>query len=233
VDREALTDTLASGNTLSTQEATWALLAANALIGSDAASGITLNGEPASGTLVRVLDADYHDPVAVANAGRKTTLTVTSFGVPVTPEPAGGNGYAITRSYYTLDGQPASLDGVKQGDRLVAVLEVTPFGRGEARLMVTDPLPAGMEIDNPNLITGGSVATLDFLDLATDVAHSEFRQDRFLTAIDRMDNAPFRLAYILRAVSPGTFHQPAASVTDMYRPDYTAHTDAGTVTIAK
>ena len=116
---------------------------------------------------------------------------------------------------------------------MVAVLEVTPFGRGEARLMVNDPLPAGFEIDNPDLISGGSVSKLDFLDLATDVAHSEFRQDRFLTAIDRTDNASFRLAYILRAVSPGKYHQPAATVEDMYRPDLNAHTDAGSVTVTK
>ena len=233
VDREDLTNRIATSGVLSTQEATWALLAANALIDREAGRNITLNGAPASGPLVMVLDANYRDPVLVQNNGEKTTLTVTSFGVPVVPEPAGGNGYAITRSYYTLDGQPASLDGLHTGDRLVAVLEVTPFGRGEARLMVNDPLPAGLEIDNPNLISGGSVAALDFLDLAQDVAHSEFRQNRFLTAIDRTDNAVFRLAYIVRAVSPGTFHQPAASVEDMYRPDFTAHSEAGTVTISE
>ena len=233
IDTEALTDRIATSGTLSTQEMTWALLAANALIDRPGTANITLNGDPAKGPLVKVLDANYRDPVVVHNDGDKTTLTVTTYGVPQTPEPAGGNGYALTRSYYTLDGQPASLDGLKVGDRMVAVLEVTPFGRGEARLMVTDPLPAGFEIDNPNLITGGSVANLDFLDLATEVAHSEFRQDRFLTAIDRNDNSSFRLAYIVRAVSPGTFHQPAASVDDMYRPDFTAHTDAGTITITK
>lgn len=233
VDREALTNRIATQGALSTQEATWSLLAANALIGQPDASGITLNGEPAKGPLVKVLDASYHDPVVVKNDGADTTLTVTTFGVPTDPVTAGGNGYAITRSYYTLDGQPAALDGAKVGDRMVAVLEVTPYGRGEARLMVNDALPAGFEIDNPNLITGGSVSNLDFLDLATDVAHSEFRQDRFLTAIDRTDNSSFRLAYILRAVSPGTYHQPAASVEDMYRPDLNAHTDAGTVTVTK
>jgi uncharacterized protein YfaS (alpha-2-macroglobulin family) len=234
VDREDLADRIATTSlALSTQEATWALMAANALIDRDGGKNITLNGEPADGPLVRVLDATMTDPVLVKNDGKKTTVTVTTFGVPQVPEAAGGNGYAITRSYYTLEGEPASLEGLRTGDRLVAVLEVTPFGRGEARLMVTDPLPAGLEIDNPNLISGGAVSALSFLDLATEVAHSEFRQDRFLTAIDRMDNSPFRLAYIVRAVSPGTFHQPAASVEDMYRPDFTAHTDAGTVTIGE
>ncbi|MEI6097718.1 MAG: alpha-2-macroglobulin family protein [Alphaproteobacteria bacterium] len=232
VDREALANQLTSSATLSTQEATWTLLAANALIDRAGGKDITLNGEPASGPLVKALDASYGDPVIVRNDGSETTLTVTTFGVPLVPEAAGGNGYAISRSFYTMDGEPSSLDGLRAGDRRVAVLEITPFGKGEARLMVTDPLPAGLEIDNPNLITGGSVTALDFLDLATEVAHSEFRQDRFLTAIDRRDNLVFRLAYVVRAVSPGTFHQAAASVTDMYRPDFIAHTDAGTVTIA-
>ena len=169
--------------------------------------------------------------MAVQNTGPDTVLTLTTFGVPEVPEPAGGNGYSIARTYYTMDGEPVDLSKVKVGDRMVAVLEVVPFAEGEARLVVTDPLPAGFEIDNPNLITGGSVANLDFLDLATEVAHSEFRQDRFLTAIDRFSKDPFRLAYVVRAVSPGTFHHPAASVEDMYRPDFRARSDTGRVVI--
>ena len=132
-----------------------------------------------------------------------------------------------------MDGTPAKIDSVKAGTRLVTVLEVTPTGNGEARLMVNDPLPAGFEIDNPNLMASGAVGGFDWLDsvAATDVAHSEFRQDRFLTAIDRTDNETFKLAYVVRAISPGTFHHPAASVEDMYRPDIRAHGDTGTVTI--
>lgn len=234
IDREALTTRIAaaSGN-LSTQEATWALLAANALIDGPGMDGITIDGAAATGPLVRVLGAATA-PIVVTNGSKAaTTLTLTTYGVPADAEPAGGNGYSITRSYYALDGKPATLDGLKVGARLVTVLEVTPFGRGEARLMVNDPLPAGFEIDNPNLISGGSMANLDFLGLETEVQHSEFRQDRFLTAIDRYDNATFRLAYIVRAVSPGTFHQPAASVEDMYRPDLRARTDAGKITISE
>ena len=234
IDREALSNRIAgAGNVLSTQEATWVLLAANALIDSRAVDGITIDGAAPTGPLVRVLDASAA-PMVVANGSAKaTTLTVTAYGVPSEPEPAGGNGYAITRSYYTLAGEAASLTGLTVGARLVTVLEITPFGRGEARLMVNDPLPAGFEIDNPNLITGGALANLDWLNLESEVAHSEFRQDRFLTAIDRYGNAPFRLAYIVRAVSPGTFHHPAASVEDMYRPDLRARSDVGRITIAE
>nr|WP_322324141.1 alpha-2-macroglobulin family protein [Cypionkella sp.] len=233
VDQEALTSRLATTSALSTQEATWALLAANALIDRKGADGILIDGAPASGPLVKVLDAANTAPVTVKNTSDSdTTLTVTTYGVPSEPEPAGGSGYAIVRNYYTMDGEATTLDGLKVGTRLITVLEVTPFGRGEARLMVSDPLPAGFEIDNPNLMSSGTDA-LSELGLETEVAHSEFRQDRFLTAIDRYSNETFRLAYVVRAISPGTFHQPAASVEDMYRPDLTGRTDAGTITISE
>ncbi len=181
--------------------------------------------------MVRVLDAGAVTPVVVRNDGPDTTLTVTTFGVPSEPEPAGGNGYAITRSYFTMDGTAVTLDRVAAGTRLVVVLEVTPFAYGEARLMVSDPLPAGFEIDNPNLMSAGSTSELSWLDSLEGVTHSEFRQDRFLTAVDWMSDQPFRLAYVVRAVSPGTFHHPAASVEDMYRPDFRARGQTGTLTI--
>ncbi|TAG14103.1 MAG: alpha-2-macroglobulin family protein, partial [Rhodobacterales bacterium] len=233
IDREALTDRIATaGTNLSTQEATWALLATNALIDRPGADGITIDGQPADGPLVRVLDAGAVTPVVVKNDGVDTTLTVTTYGVPSEPEPAGGNGYAITRTYYTMDGTEVTLDGITAGTRLVTVLEVTPFAYGEARLMVADPLPAGFEIDNPNLMSAGSISGLDWLDALQDVQHSEFRQDRFLTAVDWTSDQPFRLAYVVRAISPGTFHHAAASVEDMYRPDFRARGETGSVTIA-
>jgi hypothetical protein len=98
--------------------------------------------------------------------------------------------------------------------------------------MVSDPLPAGFEIDNPNLMSAGSTSELAWLDTLQDVQHSEFRQDRFLTAVDWQSDASFRLAYVVRAVSPGRFHHPAPSVEDMYRPDFRARGETGSVTIA-
>lgn len=241
LDAEALSLSLRpDGGRLSTQEASWTLLAANALIEQPGDDGITLNGKRVEGPLVRVLkadatNADNAQALTVSNGSNKsTTLTLTTYGVPRVPEPATGNGYAIARSYYQMDGVPVDLDsGVKAGDRMVVILEVMPFGKAEARLMLADPLPAGFEIDNPHLLRGGEVGGLDWLKVKEDAEHSEFRQDRFISQVDWQGSNTLRLAYVVRAVSPGVFHHPAASVEDMYRPDYRAQTDAGRVTISE
>lgn len=233
VDREAFAARLAASagqRALSTQEQAWILMAARGLVGTGA-EGLELDGVPVTGPLVRRFDGA---PLTIRNAGSApTTLTVAAFGQPEGREPAGGAGYDIQRSYYTLDGAKADPATLRTGTRLVAVLDVTPTGTGEARLMVSDPLPAGWEIDNPNLLQGGQVAALDWLDPEGNVTHAEFRADRFLAALDRQDDTPFRLAYILRAVSPGTFHHPAATVEDMYRPTFRGWTDAGRVTVTE
>ena len=39
------------------------------------------------------------------------------------------------------------------------------------------------------------------------------------------------VAYIVRAVTPGTFVHPAATVEDMYRPDRYARSAAGKLTV--
>ncbi|RBO53690.1 alpha-2-macroglobulin family protein [Rhodovulum sp. BSW8] len=232
VDRDALTGYLAeTDRPLSTQEASWMLLATHELIDRPGAEGFTLNGAPLTGPLVRLL-APGEGPAVLGNdSGRAETLTVTSFGVPEVPDPAGGNGYAISRQHYTLEGDAVTLDAVPQGTRIVTVLEVTPFSADQARLMVSDPIPAGFEIDNPNLLRAGDIRALDWLGTTAEVQHSEARQDRFLAAIDWGSADPFRLAYILRATAPGTYRAPAASVEDMYRPDRRAWTDAGRASV--
>jgi uncharacterized protein YfaS (alpha-2-macroglobulin family) len=99
--------------------------------------------------------------------------------------------------------------------------------------MVDDPLPAGFEIDNPNLLRAGDIGALDWLDLDVATNATEFRQNRFLAAVDWRSSHSFRLAYIVRAISPGTFHHPAASVEDMYRPQFRARSETGTLRIVE
>ena len=234
VNASALTDTLSNaGPNMSTQEQAWTLLATQALIDDPSLAGLTLNNEPVSGPLVRLFEASAMSPQSIGNIGdRPVDITLTTLGVPqVAPDP-GGYGYAIERSYFTLEGEAVSLGNVASGTRLVTVLRIQPFEKGEARLMVNDPLPAGLEIDNPNLLRSGDVRSLDWLDPAN-ARYTEFRSDRFLAAVDWRSDSAFTLAYMVRAISPGKYHHPAASVEDMYRPQYRAHSATGQLRVTE
>ena len=93
--------------------------------------------------------------------------------------------------------------------------------------MVADPLPAGFEIENPDLSASQGVA--DFSWLKVDApAHVESRTDQYVAAFRYVeDTQSFATAYMVRATSPGSFVQPGATIEDMYRPDLRANTDAG------
>jgi len=234
VDRTLLASQVgAQDGPMSTQESAWTLLAAKALIDDPSIAGLSLNGETVEGPFVRAMEAETLTPMAIRNEGDAVTdVTLTTIGVPATPAEAGGYGYSIERAYYTMEGEAVSPDSVTRGTRLVTVLTVQPFEKTGARLMVDDPLPAGFEIDNPNLIQSGDIKGLDWLE-TRNPEHSEFRTERFLAAIDWRSDNPFRLAYIVRAISPGSYHHPAATVEDMYRPRYRARTAAGQVTVTE
>ncbi|RME13833.1 MAG: alpha-2-macroglobulin family protein, partial [Alphaproteobacteria bacterium] len=235
VDREALLTRLAGGTgRLSTQEATWALLAAHAMLG-DGAAGVTLDGAALETPVLRFTrpGALASRPVLANASGAPVSLTISTIGKPATPPAPTGNGYTIERRHFTLDGTPADPSEVAQGTRLVTVLTVTPWSDRGARLMVSDPLPAGFEIDNPSLLRAGDISALDWLEVTSEVDNAEYRQDRFLAAVTWASDKPLRLAYIVRAVSPGVFHHPAASVEDMYRRAFRANGAAGTVTVTK
>lgn len=234
VDTATLAGTLtADGPHMSTQEQAWTLLAARALLRDPATAALTLNGDPVAGPFVRRFAAAGLPAQTIRNDGtHPTDITLTTIGIPRIAPEAGGYGYAIDRAYYDLDGTPVSLDAVTSGTRLVTVLTVRPFEKGEARLMIDDPLPAGLEIDNPNLLQSGDIRSLDWLDPAN-ARHTEFRADRFLAAVDWRSDKPFQLAYMVRAISPGSYHHPAASVEDMYRPQYRARSATGRIEVTE
>lgn len=218
---------------MSTQEAAWALLAAQALVKVPEQSGLRVNGAQIDGPFVQVLDGGSTDVLNItASDAKATDITLTTIGVPEVAPPAGGMGYTITRALYTMDGAPINRDTLEVGERFVTVLTVSPYEATGGRLMVNDPLPAGFEIDNPSLLRSGDVRALDWLSM-DEAAHAEFRSDRFLAAVDSFGARPVTLAYVARAVSPGTFHRPAASVEDMYRPQFRARTETDRIQVTQ
>ena len=175
---------------------------------------------------------------------------VSTIGAALTPEPAAAKGFTLERTYYTLDGKEVDLKSAKGGtstlaqtDRMVVVLKVKAAETG-GRILLVDRLPAGLEIENPRIVDSGDLKSFAWLKTTLKPQHSEFRDDRFVAAFDFFgksgrhnsdgddDDAPepaseATVAYVVRAVTPGTFVHPAATVEDMYNPERFARTASG------
>lgn len=220
----------------STQENAWMLLAAAALIDDSKRTSFEIEGASVAGPLFKSYagGAINASPVSITNLGDDDLeAVIATTGVTLAPEPAGGDGFAIDRAYFTPNGEAMDISAVAQNDRVVVVLTVTADGERDGQLMVVDPIPAGYEIENPNISASGNVAAFTWLDVSRDAAHTEARTDRFVAAINRngRDALTFKVAYAMRAVSPGVFAQPGATVEDMYRPYLRARTAFDTVEV--
>jgi uncharacterized protein YfaS (alpha-2-macroglobulin family) len=242
----------------STQEQAWMLLAVRALSEQARETDLNVGGVAHKGGLSRRLTGAelINGQLVVTNAGEHQVDAVVSvIGAALTPEPAVEKGFKIERSYYTLDGKKVDLasasggqGSLRQNDRLVVVVKVDATEKG-GRVLLVDRLPAGLEIENPRLVESGDAKSLEWLKTAVKPEHTEFRDDRFVAAFnlsgrqrgrggdDDDEDAPkgpvgsATVAYMVRAVTPGSFVHPAATVEDMYRPERYARTAAGRLTV--
>ena len=221
----------------STQENVFMVLAAEALADRSETIALSVDGAPRQGAFFRSWNAAAlaNKTVTLANNGQgPVSAVVTVSGNPLTPEPAAERGYKIERAYWTLDGKPVDLAAIKQNDRFVVALTVTEYEAAFARLLLVDRLPSGLEIDNPDLFEGGSTEALSFLKKTVEPTHTEYRDDRFVAAFarDGQDKASFSVAYIVRAVTPGHYVSPPATIEDMYRPERFGRTAYGAIDVA-
>ncbi|MEJ1161652.1 alpha-2-macroglobulin family protein [Prosthecomicrobium sp. N25] len=220
----------------STQENAWMVVAAHAMLKDAERFSLSVNGTAQTGAYYRTFKglALEANPVTVVNTSNvPAQLIVTASGHPIVPDPAASNGYVVERTYHKLDGEKVDPSKVRQTDRLVVVLKITEDKAQEANLLVVDNLPAGFEIDNPKLVAGSETEGFDWLEGSVEPTHTEYRDDRFVAAFDRTSSqkAFFHVAYIVRAVAPGTYIHPPATAEDMYRPERFGRTAFGTVEV--
>ncbi len=220
----------------STQENNWMVLAAEALAEHASAGQFTLDGKTQNGAVYRKWSGFGLDGklATIVNTGASPALVVTTTsGNPTVPEPAASQGYEVERTFYKMDGTKFEAKSVTQNDRFVIVLKVTEAEAKYARLLLVDRLPAGLEIDNPNLVDGGAVDAFSWLKKDVDPVHTEYRDDRFVAAIDRASDqsAFFNVAYVVRAVAPGAYVYPPTTVEDMYRPERFGRTAFGAIEV--
>ncbi|MDR2341647.1 MAG: alpha-2-macroglobulin family protein, partial [Campylobacteraceae bacterium] len=182
-------------------------------------------------SFVRALDFTALNAIqSIKNNGDTNIFTsIDITGYPKSAPTPVANNITIERTYYTLEGKNTSLSELKSGDLIIVALHVTTELARVSDALVVDLLPAGLELENQNLgHSAVSLADSDAIkankELAhalakTSIVHQEFRDDRYMAAIDIGRYEPATLVYLARAVSPGIYTVPPPYVESMYNPE--------------
>ncbi len=141
------------------------------------------------------------------------------------PEPT-SNVLSIERQYLDTKGELIDINNLKSGDLVLVHLAIRANKQRVNDALLVDMLPAGLELENQNL--GNSSASL--ADSSTKVKgwmqsmanarieHQEYRDDRYVAALNVNSYNTTHVLYLARAVTPGTYLVPPPQVESMYRP---------------
>ena len=222
----------------STQEEVWMVRAAATLDARNKGEATVRFGAEAKtfvGSLVeRLSDAQAKSGLVVTNDGTQALFgMLESVGVPLTPPPPTERGIAIERQILTLDGGALGQTALKHGDLVVVRLSGRVTSPGNHQVLLVDLLPAGLEIENPRLGGEDIAKTMPWLNALSVVEHVAARDDRFVAALRLAGESGFEVAYLARAVTPGTFNLPAPYGESMYRADVFGIGAAGMLSVVR
>lgn len=162
-------------------------------------------------------------------------------GIPRSAPEADTRHLSVERTWYTTDGKPWTPRALKEGEALIVRVTITA-NTSMRDALLTDLLPAGLEIENFNLGDAKQWAdvVVDGIGIserssAADVKHEEFRDDRYVAALSLSSGSKAQVFYLVRAVTPGTYTVPPSLVEDMYRPDLrgVGRTNPATITVVQ
>lgn len=222
---------------LSTQEQIAVLRLGNTLAASaprSFAASIAIGGrvEERTGisTVARTLDAEaLAAGVRITPSGAAPLYVIEEVaGIPAVMVPTPNEQIRISRRWFRPDGSPWDGGYLAEGDVLVARIEIESAEYLRDALVV-DLVPGGLEVENLNLsdpAAWGSAA-IDGIPLGDRYARTqprfeEYRDDRYVAAVEIYAGSKATLMYLARVVSPGVFTVPPPFVEDMYRPDIRA-----------
>lgn len=221
---------------LNTQEKAFLLMAARALSGDGERIAVEAGVEPAdtAGLVYRLDAAAIGEGVDFRMTGDASAwMTRIVHGQTVEAPGVATEGLVVQKRLRRLDGSLADLENLVQGDRLIVDIVVAPRQERLIPAVVEDLLPPGFEIEaivRPE--DAGETGIYPWLDNIRVPRIAEARDDRFVAALDLRNRRAERLAYVVRAVTPGRYTLPGAAVEDMYRPDTFARSATGRVVIA-
>ncbi|HVY87430.1 MAG TPA: alpha-2-macroglobulin [Hyphomonadaceae bacterium] len=225
---------------LTTQEKAFLLLAANALSGGQPTVNVVVTGQAdvaTAGRVYKLNDAQMKTSPSFANKGTgQVWVTSVARGSPATAPAPAFDGLTADKQLWTPGGNAINGASFKQGDRMIVAISVQASENRTTPLVIADLLPAGFEIEavlRPEDGGGTAKGPYGFLGEIASPNIAEARDDRFVASLNLYERKPQTVAYVVRAVTPGTFTMPGVVAEDMYHIDTFARTGSKTVTVAK
>jgi len=192
----------------------------------------------------------------VANTGTAPLyVTHVCSGVPAQPRTTPvSEGMTLSRTLSAADGTAVEPDApVAHGASYLVDLTIT-LPKSRENVILSDTLPAGLEIANPRLDKNalakmGKEQKVQADDQSgengddseedapppkakgVEPQYLEARDDRLVVSFESLKEGTHHFYYVVRAVTPGTFRQPALQGECMYNPEIRAVTLDKTVTI--
>ena len=186
--------------------------------GSSSSTNITTKGTH----FLSLAAPDLATGIKLKNTNKERLFVELNYaGNPAKAPAARRDAFDIKREWYTADGKALGDRALKVGETLIVRLNVKTRGR-YANGLVVDYVPAGVEIENANIVQGEQngmeIAKVDMRQAMQDtrIKHVEFRDDRFVVAA-RLEGE-MNFFYRVRVVTPGKFVMPPTYAEDMYQP---------------
>ena len=225
---------------LNTQEASFAFLALGKLArqsaNSTATATVTANKTvigALNGSLLTIKRMPTNTPITLVTKGTGNVYYFAqSEGIPTTGKiPEEDNGLRVRRAYLSREGTP--LETIKQNDLVVVKITlISTNGLNVENVVVTDLLPAGLEVENPRLTgtPGREPRDMPWIQKPATPDHFDLRDDRinFYTTATGTEKSFY---YLARAVSRGRFVVGSVSADAMYNGEYRSYNGARTLTI--
>ena len=215
---------------LNTQEAAFAFLSLGKLAKQTANSTATATlvaGGNALGTmdgaLLNLKRVPTNAPLTLqAKGSGNVYYFAQSEGIPTSGKiPEEDNGLRVRRYYLNREGKP--MDDIRQNDLVVVKITlVSTNGLDVENVVITDLLPAGLEVENPRLTEPRDMAWIKKPDTPE---HFDLRDDR-INLYTNATGPEKTFYYLARAVTKGRFITGHVSADAMYNSEYRSYNGA-------
>jgi len=180
------------------------------------------------------LSGEHHQNIKVTNTSTATFTNqgdspiYASFdwsGVPKEPVYNLNHGIEVSVDHYLVQsGEATKLPtdkALNSGEILLTRIIVTSEERVPDALLA-NLMPAGLELENQNLANSLKLADIKLggkkLNVSNKIEHQEYRDDRYVAALDLPKRGTQTLYVLSRAVNPGVYTYPAVRIESMYKP---------------